>query len=438
MAAAGRIGGRAARDGRTRQVKILFLEASSGQVVGGSLTGMLELVGGLDRSRYAPVVVLYEEKPVTRQLRAQGIPVRIFSKRRLPKEHTFQEKTGYRHVKGYPGVTPLLQGVRATLTFVFETLPAALRLASLFREESPDVVHVCNGFRGNLDAVVAARVCGIPCVVHCKGFDKHSYIERMFAPGVAAAVCMTVAIEDHCREQQIRAPEFRVIYDGLDLERFRPTRARDDVREELGISRDAPVVGVVGNIQEWKGQHVFLQAMVEVVRAYPTAVALVVGGAHRSGRSYADSLRKFVAENGLGKSVVFTGARQDVPDIMNAMDVIVHSSVRGEPFGRVIIEGMSVGRPVVATRAGGVPEFVHDGVDGLLVQPGDPAELARVLVRLLEDPDLRRRLSRGAEEAVRNFTLERHVEQMTRLYDHIVETRGQTAAPAQESREEQQ
>jgi glycosyltransferase involved in cell wall biosynthesis len=405
-------------------VKILFLEASSGQVVGGSLTGMLELIGGLDSSRYTPVVVLYEDKPVTRQLRAQGIRVRIFSKRRLPKEHTLQEKTGYRHVKGYPGITPLLQGVRATLTFLFETLPAALRLASVFREEAPDIVHVCNGFRGNMDAIVAARICHIPCIVHCKGFDKHSYIERVFAPGVAAAVCMTVAIEDHCHAQRIRAPEYRVIYDGLDLERFRPTRDRDDVREELGIPRDAPVVGVVGNIQEWKGQHVFLEAIVEVVRSYPQAVALVVGGAHRSGRAYADSLRRFVAERDLGGNVVFTGARQDVPDVMNAMDIIVHSSVRGEPFGRVIIEGMSVARPVVATRAGGVPEFVHDGVDGLLVQPGNPSELARVLIGLLGDADLRRHLSAGAAQAVRNFSLKRHVEEMTSLYDHIAAKSG--------------
>jgi glycosyltransferase involved in cell wall biosynthesis len=401
-------------------VKILFLEASSGQVVGGSLTGMLELIGGLDRSRYTPVVVLYEDKPITRQLRAQGVHVRIFSKRRLPKEHTLQEKTGYRHVKGYPGITPLLQGARATLTFLFETLPAALRLASVFREEAPDIVHVCNGFRGNMDAIVAARMCHIPCIVHCKGFDKHSYIERIFAPGVAAAVCMTVAIEDHCHAQRIRAPEYRVIYDGLDLERFRPTRDRDDVREELGIPPDAPVIGVVGNIQEWKGQHVFLEA----VRSYPQAVALVVGGAHRSGRAYADSLRRFVAERGLGGNVVFTGARQDVPDVMNAMDILVHSSVRGEPFGRVIIEGMSVARPVVATRAGGVPEFVHDGIDGLLVQPGDPSELARVLIGLLGDADLRRRLSAGAAQAVRNFSLERHVEEMTSLYDHIAAKSG--------------
>ena len=410
-------------------MKVLFLEASSGQVVGGSLTGMLELVTGLDRTRYTPTIVLYEEKPVTRQLRAQGIPVRIFSKRRLPKEHSLQEKPSYRHVKGYPGVTPLLRSVRAAGTFIFETLPAALRLAAVFRDEAPDLIHVCNGFRGNLDAVVAARLCGIPCVVHCKGFDKHSYIERLFAPGVAAAVCMTVAIEDHCRAEGVRAPEYHVIYDGLDLERFRSTRDRYDVREELGIARDTPVVGVVGNIQEWKGQHVLLEAMVEVVRSVPNATALVVGGAHRSGRAYADGLRRFVAAHNLTKNVIFTGARQDVPDVMNAMDVVLHTSVRGEPFGRVIIEAMSVGRPVVATRAGGVPEFVHDGIDGVLVSPGDAAELASAVVRLLSDPAERAKLAAGATAAVRNFSLDHHVAEMTRLYDHIVANHSRGHAP---------
>lgn len=400
-------------------MKILFLEASSGQVVGGSLTGMLELVSGLDKSRYVPTVMLYEEKSVIKHINARGIPVRVFSKRRLPKEHTLQESPSYIKAKTYPGVTPLLINLRALITFVFETLPAALRLAAVFRDEAPDIVHVCNGFRGNLDAIVAARLSGIPCLVHCKGFDKHSFVERLFAPGVTAAVCMTRAIENHCRSQGMRPPEYNVIYDGLDLEEFRPTRPPEDVREELGIRCDVPVVGVVGHIQHWKGQHVLLEAMVEVVKTHPDAIALVVGGAHRSGRAYADGLRRFVSENGLEDNIVFTGAREDVPDLMNCMDFVVHTSVRGEPFGRVIIEGMSVGKPVVATRAGGVPEFVHDGENGLLVPPGDAEALAQTLRRLFDDAELGRKLSEGARVAIRGFSVEHHVAEMTNLYDRI-------------------
>jgi glycosyltransferase involved in cell wall biosynthesis len=413
---------------------ILFLEASSGQVVGGSLTGMLQLIRGLDRKRYRPIVVLYEDKPIVQTLIAEGVRVRIFSKRRLPKEHSLQDVPAYRKAKGYPGVTPLLWNLRAMGTFLFETLPAAFRLSRIFREEAPDIVHVNNGFRGNLDAIVAARLCGIPCIVHCKGFDKHSFIERLLAPGVAAAICMTMAIEQHCRSQGVRAAESHVVYDGLDLAAFRPTRDPMDVREELGIDRGAPVVGVVGNIQPWKGQRVLLEAMVELRATHPDAVALIVGGAHRSGRGYADELRNFVAANGLAKNVVFTGAREDVGDLMSTMDVVAHTSVRGEPFGRVIIEGMCVGRPVVATRAGGVPEFVADGRNGLLVPAGDARALAEVLRRLFDDAELRARLSRGALESVRDFAVEHHVAEISGIYDRVARRFGisQTKAIAAE------
>jgi glycosyltransferase involved in cell wall biosynthesis len=131
-----------------------------------------------------------------------------------------------------------------------------------------------------------------------------------------------------------------------------------------------------------------------------------------------------VEENGLQDNVIFTGTREDVPDVMNAMDVVAHTSVRGEPFGRVIIEGMSVGRPVVATAAGGVPEFVHDGEDGMLVPPGDAVELASVLRRIFDDDDLRARLSAGALESVKRFSVENHVEEITRLYRRVVELQG--------------
>jgi glycosyltransferase involved in cell wall biosynthesis len=168
--------------------------------------------------------------------------------------------------------------------------------------------------------------------------------------------------------------------------------------------------------------------MVELVKTHPNAVALIVGGAHRSGRRYADELRAFVAEHALGQNVVFTGTRDDVGDVMNCMDVVAHTSVRGEPFGRVIIEGMCVGKPVVATRAGGVPEFVHDGENGLLVAPDDSTALAVVLRRLFDDPVLRDRLSTAAVQSVRDFSVEHHVAEVTRIYDRVARRFG-IAAP---------
>ncbi|RMF24559.1 MAG: glycosyltransferase [Deltaproteobacteria bacterium] len=164
--------------------------------------------------------------------------------------------------------------------------------------------------------------------------------------------------------------------------------------------------------------------MAEVVRKFPDAVALVVGGAHRSGRSYAARLRARVRELGLEGNVLFTGAREDVADLMGCMDVVAHTSVQPEPFGRVIIEGMCVGRPVVATDAGGVPEFVRDGENGLLVPAGDPDALARALCRLFSDESLRARLSDGALRSVARFSVERHVRAVTDIYDSLASRYG--------------
>jgi len=404
-------------------VNVVFLEASAGSVIGGSLTGMLELLRGLDRSRVTPFVVLYEHKPAAADLLGHGVPIRVFDKRRLPKGHALEASSTYARAKRIGAVAAALRNFRESLTFVFETAPAAVRLARLMREASPDLVYVCNGFRGNADAVVAARLLGVPCVVHSKGFDKFSFIERALSRGVALCISMTEAIEVHCREGGMKPEAFAVVYDGLDLSAFRSRRDARDVRSELGAAPDAEVVGVVGNIQSWKGQRVLVDALDLLRERRPRLVAWLVGGVHRSGLAYADELTAHVRERGLEKRVLMTGPRSDVPDLMAAMDVVVHSSVRREPFGRVIIEAMAVGRPLIATRAGGVPELVSDGEDGLLTTPGNAEELAAVIDRLLESPGERARLAAAALVSVQRFRLDRHVETMCALFEGVVARR---------------
>jgi len=408
-------------------VNVVFLEASSGSVVGGSLTGMLELLRGIDRSRISPTVVLYEDKSCIASLEAAGVPVKVFAKKRLPKEHALHDKPAYAKARRLGAVRRTLALARQAATFGFETLPAARRLRDLLAPHRPDLVYVCNGFRGNADAIVAARMLGVPCVVHAKGFDKFSWVERRLSRTVTGCVSMTRAIEDHCRAGRMQPGFFEVVYDGLDLAAFQPSRPASEVRAELGIAGDAEVAGVVGNLQEWKGQRVLVEALDLLAKARPRLVVLLVGGVHRSGAAYAEGLEALAASRGLSSRVILTGARPDVADLMNAMDVVVHTSVRGEPFGRVIIEGMAVGKPVVATRAGGVPEFVHDGQDALLLAPGDVAALAGCLDRLFDDAAERERLARGARVAAERFALPRHVAAMTAVFERAVSGRAPRA-----------
>jgi glycosyltransferase involved in cell wall biosynthesis len=208
-----------------------------------------------------------------------------------------------------------------------------------------------------------------------------------------------------------------VIYDGLDTEGFRPVRDAATVRKALGISRTDPLVGIVGNIQHWKGQAVVVEAIREVRAVVPEIRCLLVGGVHRNGAAYARDLKRSITEHKLQNQVICTGVREDVADLMAAMDIVIHASVAPEPFGRVILEGMALGKAVIATNIGGVPEFVQDDVTGRLVPPSDPQALARTILELLGDVAQREQLGhQGCQEVRRRFDIQHHVEAITHAY----------------------
>jgi glycosyltransferase involved in cell wall biosynthesis len=401
-------------------IRVLFVEASSGGVVGGSLTGLYHLIRGLDRARFAPAMVLYEEKSIETELRAIDVPVYHVRRHRMPKQHALLTYGGYRRAKTSWGVRAGLRFGRQAIRLLVEELPAAMRLSRVLRAARADVVHLGNGVRANFDGVLACWLTRTPCVCHVKGFEKYSGRERWAARRVDALVCMTQAVRDHCLHHGVEGARTTVIYDALDEAGFAPAHSPAEVRTSLGITNGAPCIGVVGNIQEWKGQAVLVEAMAQVQAAVPKARAVIVGGVHRAGAEYQAQLMRRIHELDLDRTVSLTGYRTDVADLMNALDVVVHTSVRPEPFGRVILEGMLLGKPVVASAAGGVRELIEDGRTGFLTPPGDAARLAAQLIPLLRDPALRERIGRQAQQWARQrFSLDRHVAAMSALYEHL-------------------
>ncbi len=404
-------------------IHVLFVEASSGGVVGGSLTGLYHLIRGLDGGRFAPAMALYEHKEIEVELHAIGVPVHHVRRRRVAKEHALLQYEGYHRAKAAPGIRSLLRFGRQALRLAVEEVPAALRLARIIRRARADVVHLGNGVRANFDGVLACWLTRTPCVCHVKGFEKYGNRERWAARHIDALVCMTEAVKAHCVRHGVEGRTTQVIYDALDEAVFAPQRAAAAVRAELGITNGAPCVGVIGNIQEWKGQVVLVDAMAHVTSVVPKVHAFIVGGVHRAGAEYHERLQQRVRQLQLDRVLCFTGFRGDVPDVMNALDVVVHTSVRPEPFGRVILEGMLLGKPVVASAAGGVPELIKDGQTGFLAPPGDAPGLAERLIPLLQDAELRQRIGRQAQAWARaRFSLPRHVAAMSAIYETVART----------------
>jgi glycosyltransferase involved in cell wall biosynthesis len=206
-----------------------------------------------------------------------------------------------------------------------------------------------------------------------------------------------------------------LIYNGVDLNRYDRMEACCTLPEEYGMGPAAQIVGVVGRLEPEKGHPTLIDAWPLVLGAVPEAYLLVVGEGSRR-----EALEQQVAELGIGGRVIFTGRRDDVPEVTAALDVAVLPSYR-EAQGLTILEAMALSRPVVASNVGGIPEMVEDGRTGLLVPPHDASALAAAIIRLLTNHPLADMLARAGHDLVHErFCVELMVSAIEDLYDEGV------------------
>jgi glycosyltransferase involved in cell wall biosynthesis len=194
-----------------------------------------------------------------------------------------------------------------------------------------------------------------------------------------------------------------VVYNGFESQRFDEidTQESAKIRTAVGIG-NAPLIGLFSRLSYWKGQHILLEAIKEL----PQVQVMLVGEALFGEAEYVCKLQALAAAPELAGRVHWLGFRDDIPTLMKACDLIVHTSTEPEPFGRVIVEGQLAQKPVIASAAGGVLELIEDGVNGYLFPPQDAIALRQLIQQLIEDPDLAKTMAQqGHERAQTNFAL---------------------------------
>jgi hypothetical protein len=222
----------------------------------------------------------------------------------------------------------------------------------------------------------------------------------------------------------------RVALNGIDLHRWQPGVGREQIRQELGLAEETPVILTVCRLFAPKGPGELVRAFNRLTPDHPDARLLIVGNTMDGG--FVDELRAMIAEFGLTDRVVLTGHRPDVPALMAACDVFAMPSL-GEPFGLVFAEAMAMERPVVALASGGAPEVVVQGVTGLLSEPGDLDGLTADLDGLLADPERRRRMGAvGRRRVEEMFTIQRMTQDLAEVYRDITASQAGPAARTSE------
>lgn len=376
-----------------RPIKLLHIADTADR--GGGETYLFLLADRLPRDRYAFSILCPSEGLLPERLRKIGIPMVPFEIPRL-------------------------------------LSPAAMvRLIRLFQQHRPDIVQ-SHGARTNFYAALAGRLARVPiivCTIHNSLYDypissirRSLYLlgERLTLALSDRIVCVADALAQDLIGRSGRDPgKIRVIRNGVDLEAFDPKIVDGStVRREFGLEKDTPLIGIVGRMTPQKGYRDLLTALVQIRVAVPTVKALIVGdGPLRA------ELVEHARRHRLDDCCIFTGMREDIPNIMGALDVLALPSLsEGLPF--ILLEAMAMGKSVVATRVNGISEVVEDGVTALLVPPRAPDMLARAVIALLVNKELGRRLGAAARQHVeRHFSLTLMIQQIERLYEELLAQR---------------
>jgi glycosyltransferase involved in cell wall biosynthesis len=213
-----------------------------------------------------------------------------------------------------------------------------------------------------------------------------------------------------------------ILYSTVDLELFCPKFSRKNVKSELGIGENEIVIGIIANLHPSKGHLCFVRAAKLLKNRFSRRLRFVIVGRKlETQQSYAARIEAEISRLGLINDVVMTGYRSDIADVLSSMDILVVPSV-WEPLGVIVMEGMAMQKPIVATNAGGIPEMITNGLDGLLFPPEDEVALADCIAKLIEDSSLREYISFNArKKIVEKFSPEISIKKYEHLYESMIE-----------------
>ena len=376
--------------------RILFVSWYTG--LGGGETDLLALSDALDPQRYACHLLLPTEGQLSERWRSASRPL---------------------HIIPYRGATTYF------LPALWARFPVVNRFGDLLRRERIDIVH--SDYHSLPMMAPAARKLGIALVFTLWGWwFKPKFWQRAFFRNLPATVARSIAIRDGFLGSPAFLPkaDLQVVYSGVDISRFRAHGDGDRLRDEIGIPRDCPLVAMIARFQRVKGHHTF-QAMAEVVARQKAETHFIVAGDDVFGvaadQRYRDQMLEAATRNPLlGDRLHYIGFRDDVEQVYAAADVVVCAS-EFESYGRANLEAMACGKPVVSTNRGGPMETILQGETGFLVDPDDVKAMAKAVLRLLEDENLREQIGiAGRYHVQQRFSTTAAAEAYTRVFEALL------------------
>jgi len=365
-----------------RRLNLLYIIWSLG--LGGAERVVINLVKGLDKNRFKPIVCCLNDKGIfTEELERLGIKVIALKKKR---------------------------GVDISV------IP---KIIKVIEDYQIDIVHT-HLWGANFWGRISAKLARVPVVVatehNIDNWKKwyHFLFDRWLSYGTDTIVAVSQKVKEFYLEKGISKEKIKVIYNGIDFSSEIQKSGKDNIRKEFGISQEDILLAVVGRLVEAKGHQYLFEALRSFNGRYKFKLLVIGDGPLRRG------LEASVKNFQLNEKVIFTGLRKDVPKILGSVDILVLPSLR-EGLPLVALEAMAQGVPVVATKVGGTPEVVEDGVNGILVESANPLALAEGLRKVLDNQELLRKIRENSFRIIKErFSAEKMVKDTEALYEECL------------------
>lgn len=400
---------------------IVYVENGIGY--GGAIICLRHLVRNLDRSKFNPLVVTgrnstqYQE--IANEAHWKHIPDRhidIVEAHRKLDPLTWPDKI--------PGLRFIINQLLARADDLFNFLPFFINLlwtAWLFKA---DLIHANNEPLCNRAALMVSKILRIPNVCHVRGEQNGSHSMawsyRLVDQFIPVSHWLAQSIQS-----KLNIPETKVsvIYDGLELEQLDIQADGTRFRKQHNIPKDSFAVGLVGLLIPWKGQEIFLDAAALLRDKIPDLKMVVVGGTPDDCQTYETRLRDRVIKEGLSPIVSFTGHSTNMPEVYNGLDIVVSASTSPEPLGTVVIESMTMARPLIGPDHGGAKEMMDHDNTGLLFEHGNPKSLATTILTFYSSKEMRNNLGSAARfKALKTFSITDHVAKIQTVYKHLLKS----------------
>lgn len=386
-------------------INVLFLHA--GAEMYGADKVMLDLIKRLDNKKFRPYVILPSNGVLCDALREAGVKVDI-----IP----------------YPIMRRKYFTLPGIVSYFYNLFRYSNEIVNRTKKEHIDLIHTNTA--ATLEGSIVSRRLHIPqlwsiheIIVHPKLMYK--FTSKLISRYSNITITDSIAVKTHLDNSGYFKPSaVKVIYNGVDSERFSPSNDSEYLRTEWNIPANALVVGMMGRVNSWKGQMDFLNAANILLAKNDNLYCVFVGSAFEGEEWREENLQTAINNSPYSDRIINKGYRADSEGIYNLYDVFVLPSTNPDPLPTVVLEAMASGKPVVGYRHGGVCEMVQDGYNGLLANVNDPSDLADKINTLLKDDSLRHEMGlRSRKRLINKFSIQSYVDNYSKEYERLVKVK---------------